>query len=126
MALAQTSGDAAEQQACQLLRKHGLKIRARNYRTRLGEIDIIADDGDTLVFVEVRLRSNSAYGSAGESITTQKQQRILRATQYYIQKEKIAQSRPCRFDAICLTPQSGSKSAQLEWIKSAFDGGNGW
>ncbi len=120
-----TPGAIAEQQACDLLRQHGLKIRTRNYRTKRGEIDIIAEDNDTLVFVEVRLRSNSTYGSPEESITTHKQQRILYASQHFLQKENINDSRPCRFDTICLTSHNDSP-ANAQWIKDAFSGGNGW
>lgn len=120
-----TPGAIAEQQACDLLRQHGLKIRTLNYRTKRGEIDIIAEDNDTLVFVEVRLRSNSAYGSPEESITRHKQQRILYASQHFLQKENINDSRPCRFDTICLTDHNGSP-ADVQWIKDAFGGGNGW
>ena len=122
----QNPGAVAEQQACRLLRKHGLKIRARNYRTRRGEIDIIAEDGNTLVFVEVRLRSNRAYGSPEESITTAKQQRILRASQHYLQKQKITDSQPCRFDTICLIDHNDATTSNAEWTKDAFTGGDGW
>ena len=127
-----TTGEQAEDDACRLLRKHGLKIRVRNYRTKRGEIDIIAEDGHTLVFVEVRLRSNSAYGGPAESITPRKQQRIVYASQHYLQKEKIADSQACRFDTICLiaqsyqTAQSKSATIDAEWIKDAFTGGDGW
>ena len=119
-------GAAAEQQACNLLRKHGLKIQARNYRTRLGEIDIVARDGDTLVFIEVRLRSNSAFGTPSESITIGKQQRILRASQHYLQKNRIKESQACRFDAVCLITQDDSAIGNVQWIKDAFSNGNGW
>ena len=121
-----TPGAIAEQKACELLRRQGLKIRVRNYRTRRGEIDIIADDGGTLVFVEVRLRSNSKFGSPEESITPRKQQRILYASQHYLQKERISDSRPCRFDTICLTGHSDSSASDVQWIKAAFDSGDGW
>lgn len=120
------TGARAEQQACKLLKKNGLKIRATNYRTRQGEIDIIAEDGATLVFVEVRLRNNATYGSAEESITNRKQQRIVRASQHYLQKQKIGDSRPCRFDAICLTDRDAPGATEAQWIKHAFDGGSGW
>ena len=119
-------GAAAEQQACKLLRKHGLKIQVRNYRTQAGEIDIIAEDGEVLVFVEVRLRSNAAFGTPGESITTRKQQRILRASKHYLQKHKMYDSRPCRFDTVCLLEQNSSTDSDVQWIKNAFDSGNGW
>jgi putative endonuclease len=120
------SGELAEQLACKLLRKHGLKIRARNFKTPLGEIDIIAEDRNTLVIVEVRLRNNLQFGTAEESITTGKQRRILRATQIYLQREKIDSARPCRFDAICLGGQNAPTSVKPRWIKNAFGGGDTW
>ena len=121
-----TSGDIAEQKACDLLKKNGLSVRARNYRTRQGEIDIIAEQGELLVFVEVRLRNNIAYGQAEESITTKKQKRILDASQHYLQKEKINDTRPCRFDAICMTNVEDLNNFDIRWIKDAFDNSSGW
>ncbi|HAD10285.1 MAG TPA: YraN family protein [Porticoccaceae bacterium] len=118
-------GAKAEQLACKLLRSHGLKIKARNYRTRRGEVDIIAEDGETLVFVEVRLRSNARFGGARESITPRKQQRIILASQHYLQQED-GNSRPCRFDTICLDRKTGASSSNAEWIKDAFSSGAGW
>jgi putative endonuclease len=122
----QTPGEIAEQKACIFLRENGLSIRTRNYRTRQGEIDIIAEQDDLLIFVEVRLRNNIAFGGAEESITSQKQRRILRASQHYLQKEKINDTRPCRFDAICLTNANNLKLIDVRWIKDAFGNPGTW
>ena len=69
-------GAAAEALAAEFLQARGLTIVARNYRCRGGEIDLIASDGETLIFVEVRLRSDAAFGGAAESITTAKKKRL--------------------------------------------------
>jgi len=121
-----TPGEIAEQKACDLLLENGLSVRARNYRTRQGEVDIIAEQGELLVFVEVRLRNNLTYGQPEESITPQKQRRILYASQHYLQKEKINDSRPCRFDAICMTNSKTPNEFDVRWIKDAFGNSSGW
>src|SRR5690606_24818947 len=78
------SGTLAEEQAAQHLARHGLKILARNYRCRGGEIDLVCRDGATLVFVEVRLRTHRGYGGAAASITPAKQRRITLAANHYL------------------------------------------
>ncbi len=120
------TGARAEQWACEWLRRNGLRIKTCNYRTRRGEIDIIAEDGDTLVFVEVRLRANQKFGGARESITPRKQQRIIRASQHYLQQQPGGGSRACRFDTICIGPKTGAAENETEWIKDAFGCGEGW
>ncbi len=112
-------GRTAEQLAGDLLKGQGLRIRARNYRTPRGEVDIIAEDGETLVFAEVRLRSHSAFGGAAASIDARKQQKLFYASAYYLQAEGLGDSRPCRFDAICATPDAVG-GFRLEWIRDAF------
>jgi len=86
---------------------------SRNYRTRQGEIDLVARDGDVLVFVEVRLRSGRGYGGAPASVTPHKQRRIQAAAQMYLRQFK----RPprCRFDVVAL------EGGDLRWIKAAFE-----
>lgn len=101
-----------ESRAAEFLRARGLRLLARNYRCRMGEIDLIADEGGTLVFVEVRLRRNGNFGGAAESITVRKQERLIRAAQHYLQR--LPGSPPCRFDAVI------SDGVNLEWIKDAF------
>ena len=106
-------GDRGEEQAARFLEKRGFVVLARNFRCRGGEIDLVCHDGKALVFVEVRLRRNAAYGGAGASITSTKQRRIILAAQHYL----LAQARPdcdCRFDCILL---DGKK---IEWIRDAF------
>ena len=95
-----TRGAQAEALAADYLMRHGLAIVARNFRTRFGEIDLIARDGKTLVFVEVRLRRSSAHGGAIESITAQKQARLVAAARGYL--AALGREPPCRFDAILM------------------------
>lgn len=93
-------GAQAEALAADYLVARGFVILARNYRTRRGEIDLIARDGDTLVFVEVRLRTRNDYGGAAASVTPRKQQRIVAAALAYL--SRLRREPPCRFDAILL------------------------
>lgn len=107
-----SAGSDAEELAARHLARHGLKIVERNYRCRGGEIDLVCRDGATLVFVEVRLRSNRNFGGAAASITPAKQQRLIRAAGHYLAGKPMP---VCRFDAVLLDGQS------IEWIRSAFD-----
>jgi putative endonuclease len=110
---AQAAGGAAEERAERLLAEHGLAIVTRNYRTRLGEIDLIARDGATLVFVEVRMRSDNRFGGAAASITARKRSRIVAAARQFLMGYTRAPA--CRFDVIALDGD------QPEWIRGAFD-----
>lgn len=110
-------GNVAEQQAVLFLQQQGLKLVQQNFRCRSGEIDIIAFDQDTLVFVEVRLRQNKGYTSAAESITKTKQQRILHTAQYFLYTHPQYQNCNLRFDGVLFTHLNQSP----EWIQSAFD-----
>lgn len=95
-----TAGAHAEALAADYLMRHGLTIVARNFRTRFGEIDLIARDGRTLVFVEVRLRRSTRFGGAVESITARKRARLVAAASGYL--AGIGREPPCRFDAILM------------------------
>jgi putative endonuclease len=106
-------GAAAEALAADFLAAHGLTIVARNYRCRGGEIDLIARDRDTLVFVEVRLRSGEAFGGAAASITSGKRKRLERAAGHYL--ARIGREPPCRFDAVLL---DALDSRRIEWVKA--------
>ncbi len=113
----QIAGDRAEALAIRLIGQAGLQVLERNYRVRGGEIDCIALDGETLVFVEVRYRKNSRFGGAAASIDMRKQQRIIHAAQIYLMKHPRQANRPCRFDCILLDSLNDD---QQEWIKDAF------
>ena len=95
------------------MQQRGLKLIARNYRCRFGEIDLLMQDGETLVFVEVRMRSSTDFGGAAASIDARKQAKLIRTAQHYL--ATLAHIPPRRFDAVL----SGS-SDNLEWVKNAF------
>jgi len=95
------------------LQQHGLKLIARNYRCRFGEIDLLLQENETLVFVEVRMRSNADFGGAAASIDARKQAKLIRTAQHYL--ATLAHIPPCRFDAVLL-----SSSDNIEWVKNAF------
>ena len=109
----QLAGGAAEDAAARFLERAGLAIVARNYRTRLGEIDLIARDGATLVFVEVRLRANDRCGGGAESIGMRKRARIEAAARQYL--ARIRREPPCRFDVITLD------DGVPAWLRGAFE-----
>ncbi len=113
-----TRGRAAEQQACDYLLSRGLKLLARNVRGRGGEIDLVMQDGNSLVFVEVRYRRSKRYGSAAESVNSIKQQRLVSVAQQYLQVNDPAGHLACRFDVIAL---HGESIADIEWIRNAIE-----
>jgi putative endonuclease len=107
-------GEAAELLAAAFLRAQGLTVTQRNYRCRFGEIDIVARDGGTLVFVEVRQRRSEDFGGAGESITAAKRARIISAARHYLARSR--RSPPCRFDAVLIR----GDPPRIEWLRNAF------
>lgn len=114
----QLVGYQAEEQALHYLRSCGLTILARNLRSKTGEIDLVAADGDTLVFIEVRQRHSRQYGGAAASVNRKKQGRLLRTAQYFLPRLVGRYFRGvmpvCRFDVVGVEPEG------LEWIKDAF------
>ncbi|PSJ16810.1 YraN family protein [Nitrosomonas supralitoralis] len=109
-------GSEAEQIAVSYLQQQHLVLVAQNYRCRFGEIDLIMRDGVTLVFVEVRMRTNDRYGGAAASITATKQAKIVRTARHYLTVFNNFES-PCRFDALLLSGSSGQK---IEWLRDVF------
>lgn len=107
-------GPAAEDAAAVFLAGRGLKLVERNYRCRYGEIDLVLQDGLTLVFVEVRYRSNSSFGGAAESITASKRKKLLKAARHYMAAQGTFPA--CRFDAVLLD----EGTAGIEWVVNAF------
>lgn len=114
----QTRGQWAETLALEHLRGRGLVLEARNYRSRRGEIDLIMGEGRTLVFVEVRFRAATAFGQAVETVDRRKQARIVATAQTYLQDRPGDANRPCRFDVVSITGDSGSDA--IDWIQDAF------
>lgn len=94
----QKIGRKGEALARLYLQLHGYTILDKNYRTKAGELDIIAKKGDCIVFVEVKTRTNREYGAPAEAVTYEKQQHMLRSAQYYLMK--VGFDRECRFDVI--------------------------
>lgn len=111
-------GNDKETLACEHLQAKGLRLLTRNYRLRSGEIDLIFQDNDMIVFVEVRYRKRRDYGGALQSINYKKQQRIIRTAQYYLMKH--APYAPARFDVVAI---EGGGTDCIQWIPNAFDAG---
>lgn len=113
------AGFEAEKLAATFLTERGLTLVAQNYHCRFGEIDLIMKDGKTLVFIEVRLRSNHQFGNAAGSITPKKQQKIILAAQHFLQQHKQTVNEPaCRFDAVLM---SKANFQSIEWLSNAFE-----
>ena len=110
----ETDGHRAEALACDFLQRQGLSLIEKNWRSRFGEIDLVLREGETIVFVEVRLRSNSRFGSPGESIHGRKRARLLAAARQYLSRHPRA---ICRFDAVLLKRLD---PPDFEWIRDAI------
>lgn len=110
-------GALGEQQALLYLQQQGLKLLARNWHCRQGELDLVMREDETVVFVEVRYRRHATWGSALESINSRKQQRLVRTAQAFLQSQSEWAELPCRFDVLTLD----GPDMQLHWIRNAFD-----
>jgi putative endonuclease len=111
-------GKAGEDVACRELQRRGYAIVARRYRTRYGEIDIVARDGPTLVFLEVKARTSNRYGVPADAVTLDKQARITAMAHDYLSRRGLAGA-PCRFDVVAVTV--GPRGPEVEVIVNAFD-----
>lgn len=114
--MSQASGFAAERQAKDYLIQHGLTWIKSNFSCRLGEIDLIMQDQEYLVFVEVRSRGSCAFGLAIETIHYQKQQKLLKTANFYLLTNKLYDKQPTRFDVVSLD----GKPPKITWVKNAF------
>jgi len=111
-------GQQAEDVALEYLEYQGLKLLTRNYHASGGEIDLIMQDGETIIFIEVRYRANSYHHNPAESIDPEKCRRIINTSQRFLQANRKMTALDCRFDVIVL---SGSlDSPAIEWINNAF------
>lgn len=112
------AGARAEDLCAELLARAGLRVLARNWRCRHGEIDLIAEERGTLVFAEVRLRRGERFGGAAESVTTAKRARLLAAANAYLSGETgVRRGADCRFDVLLL---DALDIGNIRWIRNAF------
>jgi putative endonuclease len=111
-------GTAGEDLACRHLIESGYAILARNWRCRSGEVDVIARDGETTVFVEVKERGDRSHGEPLEAVTYGKRRRIIRAAALYAASRGLTE-RPLRFDVVSIDRSTGVPAVRHE--RSAFD-----
>ena len=112
------SGKQAENIAADYLAKQDVKLITRNFHSRFGEIDLIGLEQDILLFIEVRYRKNETFLAAIETIDQRKCKKIIRTSEYYLNKHKNYRSCLCRYDVITLTGELDKPV--IEWIKNAF------
>ncbi len=110
-------GDRGEREAERYLRRQGLKILVRSYRTSQGEVDLIARDGDQVVFVEVKTRK---WGTPAEAVTAEKQRRLTMAALHFLKKHGLLEKR-CRFDVVAIVWPEGAKAPTIEHLRDAFE-----
>ena len=109
----QLEGDAGEHAALQYLQQQGLMLVERNFRCKGGEIDLIMQDRQVLIFVEVRKRADRRFGGAASSVTRSKQARLILAAQVFLQRYRNPP--PCRFDVVAID------GSELSWLKNVID-----
>jgi putative endonuclease len=115
----QSLGKLGEELACGALAERGYAILARRYRTKLGEIDIVAGDGPTLVFVEVKARAGDDFGGGAAAVTQWKQRRLTLMALDYLARHRL-ENRPCRFDVVTVDVRDG-RPPDIEVYANAFD-----
>ena len=113
------AGARFEERAGAALQRAGLKLLARNYTTRHGELDLVMLDGDTVVFVEVRHRLRAAHGSAAASVTASKQEKLIRTAGLWLAAHAKYAQRTCRFDVV--TYDGPEDQAEMDWLRGAFE-----
>lgn len=119
-------GAAAESLALQYLKNQGLTLVEKNFNLKQGEIDLIMMDSGTLVFVEVRFRRNSKYGTPADTVNTSKQKKLVLTASIYLQQKGLTDRYPCRFDVVAITHGKGKVTSQanhkpvFNWHKDAF------
>lgn len=115
------AGDVFESRACTLLEGAGLRLLARNFTTRYGELDLVMLEGATVVFVEVRYRKTASHGDAASSVTPSKQGKLVKAAQQWLAQHSAYAQRPCRFDVVGY--DGPVDAVRHEWLRAAFDAG---
>ena len=108
------TGQAAETRALHYLKKRGLIFVQRNFQCRFGEIDLIMQDTHSLIFIEVKFRTNINFGHGSDFIHSKKQNKIIKTASLFLQNTPPLQKKSCRFDVVSIRP------SKVEWIKNAF------
>lgn len=124
MSIVGESGKKAEQLVADFLRRKGYIIAKMNYHSRFGEIDIIAENRQSVCFVEVKMRSENAIYTPAEAVDARKQQKIILTAKNFLSKSNIPELQP-RFDVAEVyryTDASGVKKLKIHYIKNAFNG----
>lgn len=114
---ARARGEAIERLAAAWLTERGLTLVASNQHARGGELDLVMRDGETLVFVEVRHRTDPRHGHPVESVTAVKQRRLIQAARFYLHRNRL--SCPCRFDVLAVTGRPPDH--RITWVANAFE-----
>jgi putative endonuclease len=111
-------GQTVEAAACHYLQQQGLILLDSNYTLRSGELDLVMQQGDTIVFVEVRYRRTDRYGTPAETVTRSKQRKLLLAARHWLATHPRHAQQPCRVDIMAARP--GESGLQFEWITNAL------
>jgi putative endonuclease len=111
-------GSLGENLAVEFLKQHGLQVQAQNVRCPLGEIDLVARDGKTLVFVEVKSRFTAGYGAPQELVSRTKQRRLTLLARWYLKQHRL-ENQPARFDVVAISWQDAKP--EITWIPNAFE-----
>ncbi|MCA9449510.1 MAG: YraN family protein, partial [Candidatus Omnitrophica bacterium] len=106
------------------LEKRGYTLLEKNYQTRAGEIDLIAREGEAIVFIEVKMRGGDRFGTGAEAVDTRKRERMIAAARNYL--AALAEERDCRFDVIALDESGSSSGTHLQHFEDAFGLTDGW
>jgi putative endonuclease len=112
-------GDAGEKAAARELRRLGMELLERNVRLAGAEIDLVALDRETVVFVEVKARSGTAFGTAAEAVDRRKRARISRAARAFLLRSKLA-GRPVRYDVASVDLDASGRPTGVRWVRAAF------
>ena len=114
------AGERGEALAVDALRRNGFRILERNFRTPVGEIDVVAEEGELLCFVEVKWRSGREKGHPAEAVTPEKQRRLARAAEWYLSRRRL-RGRFCRFDVVAIVAEEDAPPS-IELLRDAFRG----
>lgn len=112
-------GAAGEAAAVEILQHRGYRILERNVRTRVGELDLVAREGDTICFVEIKTRRSTAFGLPQEAVTYQKQRHMIRAAQWYLKAKRLT-GVSARFDVVALIIGPDGRPTSVDVIQNAF------